>query len=81
MERPSRRWLSRPEASAYLLNEYGIRRKPRTLGKDVVYGTGPRYRKDGRAVVYDVADLDDFAESRLSGPVRATSELGGRVTG
>jgi hypothetical protein len=71
-----RRRLSRREASEYLLNEHGIRRKPKTLAKDVIYGTGPRYRKDGRAVVYDVVDLDAFAESRLSGPVRSTSELG-----
>ena len=75
MERPSKRWLSRPEASDYLLNEHGIRRKPKTLAKDVVYGTGPVYRKDGRHVVYDTADLDTFAESRLSEPVRSSSEL------
>ena len=76
LSNPSKRRLSRPEASEYLLNEHGIRRKPKTLAKDVVYGTGPRYRKDGRAVVYDVADLDAFAESRLSDPVRSSSELG-----
>ena len=75
MEERSKRRLSRTEASEYLLNEHGIRRKPKTLSKDVVYGTGPRYRKDGRAVVYDVADLDAFAESRLSAPVRSSSEL------
>ena len=76
MDHPQKRWLSRPEASDYLLNEHGIRRRPTTLAKDVVSGTGPRYRKLGRGVVYDVADLDDFAESRLSEPVRSTSELG-----
>ena len=76
MERSPKRRLSRTEASEYLLQEHGIRRKPKTLAKDVVYGTGPRYRKDGRAVVYDVADLDAFAESRLSDPVRSSSELG-----
>jgi hypothetical protein len=76
MERPSKRRLSRAEASDYLLNEHGIRRKPKTLAKDVVYGTGPRYRKNGRAVVYDVADLDAFVEARLSDPVRSSSELG-----
>ena len=76
MGNPNKRQLSRPEASEYLLNEHGVRRKPRTLAKDVVYGTGPRYRKDGRRVVYDVADLDAFAESRLSEPVRSSSELG-----
>jgi hypothetical protein len=81
MDRPTKRWLSRPEASDYLLNKHGIRRRPKTLSKDVVYGTGPLYRKLGRTVVYDATDLDDFAESRLSEPVRSTSELGGRVTG
>lgn len=75
MSHSHKRRLSRTEASDYLLNEHGIRRKPKTLAKDVVYGTGPRYRKDGRAVVYDVADLDAFAESRLSDPVRSSSEL------
>ncbi len=75
MESPTKRRLSRPEAAEYLLNEHGVHRAPRTLAKDVVYGTGPRYRKDGRAVVYDVADLDAFADARLSEPVRSSSEL------
>ncbi|MCW0206021.1 MAG: helix-turn-helix domain-containing protein [Achromobacter sp.] len=39
-----------------------------TLEKLRVYGGGPRYAKLGRAVVYDVADLDAWVaqNSRIS---------------
>lgn len=37
-----------------------------TLDKLRCYGTGPRYIKLGRAVVYSTADLDDWvAEHRI----------------
>ncbi|MDP2116522.1 MAG: DNA-binding protein, partial [Brevundimonas sp.] len=50
-ERIVRRFLRTPEASEYL----GL--SSRTLEKHRTYGTGPRYRKLGGRVVYDLTDL------------------------
>ena len=45
---------------------------PRTLEKKRLEGTGPRYLKIGRAVIYDTSDLDDylaaFTRTSTSGP-------------
>jgi hypothetical protein len=44
----------------YLTNDeaaYFLKLLPRTLEKQRVLGTGPRFRKFGRRVVYDTADL------------------------
>jgi hypothetical protein len=77
MDKPlnAARPLSRKEASAYLLSRHGISRAPSTLAKLAVSGGGPVFRKiNCRAVVYDIADLDTWAASMLSGPMRSTSE-------
>lgn len=37
---------------------------PRTLEKLRTIGGGPRFRKLGRRIVYKVADLDSWADSR-----------------
>ena len=73
------RKLRRREASRYLQERYGISAKPATLAKYATLGGGPIFRRAGRFPVYDMQDLDDWAESRLSPPVRSTSELA--VTG
>ncbi|MCR6700972.1 MAG: helix-turn-helix domain-containing protein [Dokdonella sp.] len=52
------RYLNNDEAAAYL------RLSPRTLEKQRVIGGGPRFRKFGRRVMYAVADLDTWADSR-----------------
>lgn len=52
------RYLTNDEAAAYL------RLSPRTLEKQRVIGGGPRFRKFGRRVMYAVADLDTWADSR-----------------
>lgn len=52
------RYLTNDEAAAYL------RLSPRTLEKQRVIGGGPRFRKFGRRVMYAVADLDVWADSR-----------------
>lgn len=52
------RYLTNDEAAAYL------RLSPRTLEKLRVIGGGPRFRKFGRRVMYAVADLDTWADSR-----------------
>jgi hypothetical protein len=38
-------------------------------------GEGPPYRKFGRNVLYDQADLVAWAESRISGPYASTHQL------
>lgn len=58
-ERIVRRFLRTPEASEYL----GL--SSRTLEKHRTYGTGPRYRKLGGRVVYDLTDLSQWADSGL----------------
>ena len=52
------RKLRTPEAAQYL----GISQS--TLAKWRLYGTGPLFCKLGGIVVYDVADLNEFTDSR-----------------
>ena len=52
------RYLTNDEAADYL------RLSPRTLEKQRVIGGGPRFRKFGRRVMYTVADLNVWADSR-----------------
>jgi hypothetical protein len=52
------RYLTNNEAAAFL------RLSPRTLEKQRVIGGGPRFRKFGRRVLYAIADLEAWAESR-----------------
>jgi hypothetical protein len=68
--------VGRADASKHLYEKHGIRRTPGTLAKLAVIGGGPKFRKIGtRQVLYDVADLDAWAESILSAPLGSTSEL------
>ena len=52
------RYLTNDEAADYL------RLSPRTLEKQRVIGGGPRLRRFGRRVMYAVADLNVWADSR-----------------
>jgi predicted DNA-binding transcriptional regulator AlpA len=52
------RKLRAPEAARYL----GVSQS--TLAKWRLYGTGPLFCKLGGVVVYDVADLNEFTDSR-----------------
>ncbi len=67
--------LRRAEAADYLYEQHGIRRAVGTLAKLAVVGGGPRFRVAGRTPLYAPADLDAFAASITSPPVRSTSEL------
>jgi len=69
-ERP----LNRREASEYLLEKHGVRRSDRTLAKLACVGGGPQFRKVKRAVIYDQAALDAFAEAITSAPMRTTAD-------
>lgn len=59
--------LRTPRAARYL----GV--SAATLCKWRVFGGGPRYKKLGRAVVYDPSDLRDWLDARSRG---STSEGG-----
>ncbi len=66
--------LNRAEASEYLLERHGIRRTVGTLNKLACIGGGPTFRKAGlRRVVYDVVELDRWANSIISKPLASTS--------
>jgi hypothetical protein len=48
----------------------------KTLAKLAYVGGGPAYHRFGRIPRYTVADLDEFAQAKISKPVRSTSEYG-----
>lgn len=66
------RFLRRVAAAEYLREQYGIPCAKQTLAKYAVVGGGPVYRLAGRFPVYAMEDLDAWAQSRLSEPMRAT---------
>jgi hypothetical protein len=71
----SRKWPSRmrrSEASAYLLEEHGVRLAPATLAKLAVIGGGPAFRRDGRFPLYDLPVLANYAHVRV-GPLRTST--------
>lgn len=66
--------LRRADVPEYLYRKHGIRVAPTTLASWAVHGSGPCFQKDGRWPVYPVADLDRWAERRLSPVVSPTAE-------
>ncbi|MGO8844169.1 MAG: hypothetical protein ACLQFI_02220 [Methylocella sp.] len=73
-------YLRRREAAAYLLAKYGFGAE-KTLGKGVVTGDSPVYRKAGRIVLYTRDDLDAWAISKISAPQRSSSDDDASNTG
>ena len=69
-------YLTRPEAAAYLTAR-GMKISKNTLQKMATVGGGPLYRLFGNKVLYVPADLDTWADAKLSPPRRSTSELMG----
>jgi hypothetical protein len=70
----TQRLLRRKAASDYLREIHGLERAPSTLAKLAVIGGGPVFRRAGRIPLYSADDLDDWAISLLSPPMRSTSE-------
>ncbi|WP_418648792.1 helix-turn-helix transcriptional regulator [Thauera butanivorans] len=64
-------YLDRTEAAAWLTAR-GLRFSASTLQKLVTVGGGPIYRRFGRRAVYQVSDLEDWANERLSVPRRSS---------
>jgi hypothetical protein len=69
----SPQYLRPPQAASFLRENYGFG-AVRSLAKMRVLGGGPDYRKVGRLVLYTEPDLVAWAESRLVGTYRSTSE-------
>jgi hypothetical protein len=67
--------MRRAEAAAYIRETYRLPCADRYLAKLAVTGGGPAFRKASRWPIYDVADLDEWAQSRISPRVHSTSEL------
>lgn len=63
-----KRTLNNREAAAYLGLSPGTLEVWRSLGK------GPRFRKHGRRVLYEIKDLDDYSASRIV-ETRDTAEI------
>lgn len=70
----ARKLLRRKAASGYLHETHGLERAPSTLAKLAVTGGGPVFRRIGRVPLYSTNDLDDWVASKLSPPMRSTSE-------
>jgi hypothetical protein len=68
--------LRRREASAYLDEVHGLQEAPTTLAKKACLGGGPVFESFGRVPYYRLESLDSYAETRLSGPRRSTSDRG-----
>jgi hypothetical protein len=64
----------RMASSKYIWDTWGVSYAPSTLAKLAVIGGGPPFRRVGRFPVYSKDDLDDWVRSKLSVPMRSTSE-------
>lgn len=67
------RLIRRRDAANYLQAKYGFGTE-KTLAKYAVTGEGPIYRIAGRFPLYNPADLDSWAQARISKPLRSTRE-------
>jgi hypothetical protein len=66
--------FTRAQAADYLKSK-GIRTSVATLAKLACKGGGPKFRRDGRFVVYHAEHLDEWADRKLSPVVENTSQL------
>jgi hypothetical protein len=74
-------FLRRDAAAAYLNARYGFG-TVRSLAKMVTQGGGPPYRKYGtRLCLYSRAELDKWAQTKMSAPRTSTSEENHRPKG
>ncbi len=69
---PPDKLLRRVEAAKYVQEMYAFPVSVQWLAKLVTTGGGPVFVKAGRYPLYRVSDLDAWAQSRLSKPMRAT---------
>jgi hypothetical protein len=69
------RYLVRPNAARHVRETWGIPCSPRWLAKLAVVGGGPIFRKAGKTPLYALADLDAWAQTRIGGHRRSTSDI------
>jgi hypothetical protein len=74
MSFPASAFLRRDAAAEYLKIKWGIPCSKKTLAKLACIGGGPLMTLYNRTPLYAPADLDAFAQSKLSKPMRSTSE-------
>jgi len=67
--------LRRKAASEYLRETHGWNCAHSTLAKLAVIGVGPIFRRIGRVPLYATDDLDEWVASKLSAPMRSTSDV------
>lgn len=63
------------KAAATYLTERGFPTSPNTLAKLATIGGGPVFQKYGNHALYTDANLDAWAEAKLSAPRRSTSDV------
>jgi hypothetical protein len=68
------KFLSRTVAAQRVRNLHGIPCEPSTLAKRATTGTGPTYRIIGGKAMYLDADVDSWASSLVSEPLRKASD-------
>jgi hypothetical protein len=69
------KYLGRFAAALYLRAIYGLSISAKTLDKKAVTGGGPPFRKAGKSALYEVPDLDAWAESIIGPKVHSTAGL------
>jgi hypothetical protein len=69
----NKQYKRRRAAAQYLQDNYGFGTAA-SLAKYAVTGGGPSFRKVGRMVLYEVPELDRWAQAKMSGPMRSTSD-------
>lgn len=67
-------YYRRQDAARYIRETWSQPCQPQWLAKLAVTGGGPLFRRCGRFPLYCKMDLDAWAESRLSPPMRSTSD-------
>jgi hypothetical protein len=68
------RFLRRADAAAYVTGQYGFPCSRQWLAKLAVIGGGPVFRKAGRYPIYQLDDLDRWAQARIGPAQRSTSD-------
>ena len=66
---------TRKEAAARIRADFGVPCTAETLATKAWSGDGPVYRVIAGRSYYDPGDIDDWARSRISEPVRRASDL------
>jgi hypothetical protein len=66
--------LNSEQTSERIFRVHGMHRGPRQLAQMRYSGTGPKYYRDGKRVIYDEDDVDEWAVQRRGTAAVSTSE-------